>query len=199
MNNVELLSIIKMGPTPIAGYGEGVIPIAEIKCQEFYKVQKDTIDDYRKYIDRVMLYTTNIKYDMEIKVLTKIPKFPESLPREFEDKFKGARNTITDITKEELLLKDVKDIVTYPQVEEVTSLSSYVEKYSIFVKGMKMLASSLKEALDEVEKHLLFIMDSDKLYVEDSLKTYLNSMRIIRQYEIELVRFGEAFIETLDD
>lgn len=199
MNNIELLSIIKMGPTPIAGYGEGVIPIAEIKWQEFYKVQKDTIDDYRKYIDRVMLYTTNIKYDMEIKVLTKIPKFPEYLPREFEDKFKGARNTITDITEEELLLKDVKDIVTYPQVEEVTSLSTYVEKYSILVKGMKMLASSLKEALDEVEKHLLFIMDSDKLYVEDSLKTYLNSMRIIRQYEIELVRFGEAFIETLDD
>ena len=199
MNNIELLSIIKMGPTPIAGYGEGVLPVSEIKWQEFYKVQKDTIDDYKKYIDRVMLYTTNIKYDMEIKVLTKIPKFPQDLPREFEDRFKGSRNTITDITKEELLLKDVKDIVTYPQVEEVTSLSSYVEKYSIFVKGMKMLASSLKEALEEVEKHLLYIMDSDKLYVEDSLKTYLNSMRIIRQYEIELVRFGEAFIQTLDD
>lgn len=199
MNNIELLSIIKMGPTPIAGYGEGVLPVSEIKWQEFYKVQKDTIDDYKKYIDRVMLYTTNIKYDMEIKVLTKIPKFPQDLPREFEDRFKGARNTITDITEEELLLKDVKDIVTYPQVEEVTSLSSYVEKYSIFVKGMKMLASSLKEALEEVEKHLLHIMDSDKLYVENSLKTYLNSMRIIRQYEIELVRFGEAFIQTLDD
>lgn len=199
MNNIELLSIIKMGPTPIAGYGEGVLPVSEIKWQEFYKVQKDAIDDYRKYIDRVMLYTTNIKYDMEIKVLTKIPKFPQDLPREFEDRFKGSRNTITDITKEELFLKDVKDIVTYPQVEEVTSLSSYVEKYSIFVKGMKMLASSLKEALEEVEKHLLYIMDSDKLYVEDSLKTYLNSMRIIRQYEIELVRFGESFIQTLDD
>lgn len=199
MNNTELLSIIKMGPTPIAGYGEGVLPVSEIKWQEFYKVQKDTINDYKKYIDRVMLYTTNIKYDMEIKVLTRIPKFPQDLPREFEDRFKGSRNTITDITKEELFFKDVKDIVTYPQVEEVTSLSSYVEKYSIFVKGMKMLASSLKEALEEVEKHLLYIMDSDKLYIEDSLKTYLNSMRIIRQYEIELVRFGEAFIQTLDD
>lgn len=198
MNNLELLASVKMSNQRNA-FGEGAVAISDIKWDEFYNSQKKTIEEYKRYIDVVIANTTNIKDDMEVKVITEIPIFQEDIVNDLIIKFERADNTVTDITEEALYMKDVKDKAVYPMKETVTSLSSYIEKYNIFIKGLKKLAFTLKSYLNDNEAVLQHLIDSDKTDSDKVLKFYLSSMRIIRYYMIELVSYGEAFKNTLDD
>ncbi len=198
MSNLELLASIKMSNQRNA-FGESAVAVSDIKWDEFYNSQKKTIEEYKKYIDVVISNTTNIEDDMEVKVITEIPIFQEDIVNDLIIKFERAENTVTDITEEELYMKDVKDTAVYPMKETVTSLSSYIEKYNIFIKGLKKLAFTLKGYLNDTEVVLQHLIDSDKTDSDKVLKFYLSSMRIIRYYMIELVSYGEAFKNTLDD
>lgn len=198
MSNLELLASVKMGSQRNA-FGEGAVAISDIKWDEFYNSQKKTIEEYKKYIDVVISNTTNIEDDMEVKVITEIPIFQEDTVNELITKFERAENTVSDITEEELYMKDVKDTAVYPAVETVTSLSSYIEKYNIFINGLKQLALKLKEYLNYSESLVQYLMDGGKSNLDKILKFYLDGMRIIRTYMIKLVSYGEAFKNTLDD
>lgn len=198
MSNLELLASIKMSNYGNA-FGESAVAVSDIKWDEFYNSQKKTIEEYKRYIDVVIANTTNIKDDMEVKVITEIPIFQEDIVNELITKFERAENTVSDITEEELYIKDVQDTAVYPAVETVTSLSSYIEKYNIFIKGLKQLALKLKEYLNYSESLVQYLMDGGKPDSEKILKFYLDGMRIIRTYMIKLVSYGEAFKNTLDD
>ena len=198
MSNLELLASIKMSNYGNA-FGESAVAVSDIKWDEFYNSQKKTIEEYKKYIDVVISNTTNIEDDMEVKVITEIPIFQEDIVNELITKFERAENTVSDITEEELYMKDVQDTAVYPAVETVTSLSSYIEKYNIFIKGLKQLALKLKEYLNYSESLVQYLMDGGKPDSEKILKFYLDGMRIIRTYMIKLVSYGEAFKNTLDD
>ena len=198
MSNLELLASIKMSNQRNA-FGESAVAISDVRWDEFYNSQKKIIEEYKKYIDVVISNTTNIKDDMEVKVITEIPIFQEDIVNDLIIKFERADNTVTDITEEELYMEDVNDKAVYPMKETVTSLSSYIEKYNIFIKGLKKLAFTLKNYLNDTEVVLQHLIDSDKTDSDKVLKFYLSSMRIIRYYMIELVSYGEAFKNTLDD
>ena len=198
MSNLELLASVKMSNQRNT-FGESAVAVSDIKWDEFYNSQKKTIEEYKKYIDVVISNTTNIEDDMEVKVITEIPIFQEDIVNDLIIKFERADNTVTDITEEELYMKDVKDTAVYPMKETVTSLSSYIEKYNIFIKGLKKLAFTLKNYLNDTEIVLQHLIDSDKTDSDKVLKFYLSSMRILRYYMIELVSYGEAFKNTLDD
>lgn len=198
MSNLELLASIKMSNYGNA-FGESTVAVSDIKWDEFYISQKKTIEEYKKYIDVVISNTTNIEDDMEVKVITEVPIFQEDLVNELITKFERAENTVSDITEEELYMKDVQDTAVYPMKETVTSLSSYIEKYNIFINGLKQLALKLKEYLNYSESLVQYLMDGGKPDSEKILKFYLNGMRIIRTYMIKLVSYGEAFKNTLDD
>lgn len=198
MSNLELLASVKMGNYGNA-FGESAVAISDIKWDEFYNSQKKTIEEYKKYIDVVISNTTNIEDDMEVKVITEIPIFQEDIVNELITKFERAENTVSDITEEELYMKNVQDTAVYPMKETVTSLSSYIEKYNIFINGLKQLALKLKEYLNYSESLLQYLIDGGKPDSDKILKFYLDGMRIIRTYMIKLVSYGEAFKNTLDD